>query len=510
MKAEFLGHAGVCISNKETKIVMDGWFTKNGAFDASWYQFPANHYYMERDWSDLTAVIVSHEHMDHLDPEFLSVIPKDVPIYIPDYPSSNLYEKIKLLTNRIAKKISLEKPHKIGDINCQIWTEESPMNQDSIWVFKTDQKSIINTVDSRVSISQIKSMMDYIGSKPNLLLVQCSGASWFPVVYTQYDPDKKMKVSEKKSESKLNYVWSTTKALQPEHLVINAGPPAFLDKEIFYANYDPIFPNPQVSKKWILNKGYKKSVFAPMPGDILDLELNNYTENNSIREYFSWENTSDYLKTYAEKMQPYINSVKNRVDRIPNKDFHEKLEEHFKKIFKINTYFNQRINMTILFDITGSDGGKWIVNFSQKPYLKIFEEGDSFDYKYNFHSKWLKRIIYEKLPWEDFFLSLRFISWRDPDVYNDHLLGLLKFNDSDATYAVELFEKSKSDQTIFVTTHDGEKYEIEKFCPHAGASLETGIVTNKQIECSNHHYIFDLRTGKCINANCNLKTKKIK
>ena len=47
MKIEFLGHAGICISYKQTKIVMDGWFTKNGAFDASWYQFPANHYYME-------------------------------------------------------------------------------------------------------------------------------------------------------------------------------------------------------------------------------------------------------------------------------------------------------------------------------------------------------------------------------------------------------------------------------------------------------------------------------
>ena len=99
MKVEFLGHAGVCISSKQTKIVMDGWFTKNGAFDASWYQLPANHYYMEYDWSDLTAVIVSHEHMDHLDPEFLSGIPKDIPIYIPDYPSSNLYEKIKFWNN---------------------------------------------------------------------------------------------------------------------------------------------------------------------------------------------------------------------------------------------------------------------------------------------------------------------------------------------------------------------------------------------------------------------------
>ena len=95
MKIEFLGHAGLCISNKQTKIVMDGWFTKNGAFDASWYQFPANHHYMKYDWSDLTAVIVSHEHMDHLDPEFLSSISKNIPIYIANYPSSNLYDKIK-------------------------------------------------------------------------------------------------------------------------------------------------------------------------------------------------------------------------------------------------------------------------------------------------------------------------------------------------------------------------------------------------------------------------------
>ena len=48
----------------------------------------------------------------------------------------------------------------------------------------------------------MKSMMDYIGGEPNLLLVQCSGASWFPVVYTQYESDEKMKVSEKKKESK--------------------------------------------------------------------------------------------------------------------------------------------------------------------------------------------------------------------------------------------------------------------------------------------------------------------
>ena len=35
MKIEFLGHAGICIKTNNSKIVMDGWFTKNGAFDGA-------------------------------------------------------------------------------------------------------------------------------------------------------------------------------------------------------------------------------------------------------------------------------------------------------------------------------------------------------------------------------------------------------------------------------------------------------------------------------------------
>ena len=187
MKIEFLGHAGICIKTNNSKIVMDGWFTKNGAFDGAWYQFPENHDYMKHDWSDITAAIVSHEHMDHLDPEFLSILPENVPIFIPNYPSPNFQKKIKSLINKEPIILSLEQPHKIGDIECQIWTEESPMNQDSIWVFKSENQSIVNTVDSRVSLAQVQSMKNFIGKNPDLLLIQCSGASWFPITYSQYD-----------------------------------------------------------------------------------------------------------------------------------------------------------------------------------------------------------------------------------------------------------------------------------------------------------------------------------
>ena len=72
MKAQFLGHAGLLIDSGKTRLLMDAWLSSEGAFDASWYQLPQNHHLRNRDWSGLHAVIVSHEHMDHLDPAFLS------------------------------------------------------------------------------------------------------------------------------------------------------------------------------------------------------------------------------------------------------------------------------------------------------------------------------------------------------------------------------------------------------------------------------------------------------
>ena len=52
--------------------------------------------------------------------------------------------------------------------------------------------------------------------------------------------------------------------------------------------------------------------------------------------------------------------------------------------------------MTVFFDIDGSDGGKWIVNFSTKPYIKEFEENDKYDNKYSLNIKCLKNIYFIK------------------------------------------------------------------------------------------------------------------
>jgi hypothetical protein len=49
-------------------------------------------------------------------------------------------------------------------------------------------------------------------------------------------------------------------------------------------------------------------------------------------------------------------------------------------------------------------------------------------------------------------LSLRFSAYRDPDIYNDHLLGLLKFNDAVSLRFIEAYEKRKTPESIVVAT----------------------------------------------------------
>jgi UDP-MurNAc hydroxylase len=125
-------------------------------------------------------------------------------------------------------------------------------------------------------------------------------------------------------------------------------------------------------------------------------------------------------------------------------------------------------------------------------------------YIYRFQSRWLPSILDGRTPWEDFLLSLRIRAWRDPDVYNDHLLGLLKFAEPAALRAVETFETTTASDERITIHSDGWVYSVSRYCPHAGNDLlNTGeVLPGGRLCCLAHHYEFDLTSGRCVNGNC--------
>lgn len=47
----------------------------------------------------------------------------------------------------------------------------------------------------------------------------------------------------------------------------------------------------------------------------------------------------------------------------------------------------------------------------------------------------------------------------------------------------------------------GGFHAVENFCPHKGAPLADGELRGHAIECSWHGWLFDVRTGTCLNRN---------
>lgn len=505
MRVTFLGHAGLYLETDTTRLVMDSWFTREGAFDASWFQLPANHHLGERDWSGITAAIVSHEHMDHLDPEFLRTLPETVPIYVPQYPSTVLVRKLMRLVRRPPKVLRTDAVHQLGDVEVRVWTEPSPMNQDSVWVFRHRGHSVVHMVDSRLDLDQLDDIVAFVGT-PDLLLVQCAGASWFPLVYDNYGAATKFARGLRKREQKLSYVMATANRLQPRRIVVCAGPPAFLDEALRYANADPSFPTPAESCAWLRDKGYAGDTFAPLPGDTFNLATGELTKDRAMHAEFAWADTTRYIEGYARRMQPEITAAYRRGDELRVDDLDAAVRAHFARMLGLSPYFNRRIDVTLCLDI--EDAGVWLVDFRAGT-VRRGAVTDPHQYRYRFHARWLKRILVNHVPWEDFLLGLRFTAFRDPDVYNDHLLGLLKFNDAASLRAVEEYERRDADETIVRTAPDGARYEIARYCPHAAAALDAAPIEGHVITCLLHHYEFDLDTGRCLSGNCALRTKKL-
>jgi UDP-MurNAc hydroxylase len=161
--------------------------------------------------------------------------------------------------------------------------------------------------------------------------------------------------------------------------------------------------------------------------------------------------------------------------------------------------------MTVRFELSGAVEGRWDVDLRPEG-VRVDLTGRAHrpaDYGFRLDSRWLAAVISGRIAWEDLFLSLRFSAWRNPDIYNDYLIGLLKHADPSALAAVENYELTRDlDNTVVVS--DGDRsWEVSRLCPHASEDLGVGaVIRDGVLRCLGHNFEFDLATGACLNARC--------
>ncbi|MEX0761113.1 MAG: MBL fold metallo-hydrolase [Dehalococcoidia bacterium] len=497
MLVTFLGHAGLLIETQRARLLVDPWLSHEGAYQAAWFQYPSNSHIQIGGLNHISAVIITHEHEDHFDREFLSRLPSHVPVFMPNYPSRYLKEQVRELGFSAARNLPQWRAMRIGDVSFFFVSELSPMNHDSALVIEHSGRTLLNLNDARLSSAQLDAIRHRSG-KVAALLFQSTGASWHPMCYT-YEEEHKRHISIQKAEAKLRSSLKTIKLLSPDIAVPFAGPPCFLDPELIEYNHDSYFMDQWSVCSWLQEHGVQGcSIF--LPGDMYDLGSASKIPDRQWQGFDPMERFA-HIEQMAPEKAPTIALVKSRFGE-PARPVFPVFDRYFHSLLGMSPYFNRNIDMRVGFDVFGTHGGEWTVDF-RAGHEGVYDQLDECNYVYRLESRWLYALLNGRLRWENFFLSLRFTASRNPDLYCDYLLGLLKFAEVTPLRSVEHHEMRLRDTDTFVIEAEGQRYRIARTCPHAGANLDeyAEVLPGRVLRCLAHYHEFSLDSGRCLNAN---------
>jgi L-ascorbate metabolism protein UlaG (beta-lactamase superfamily)/nitrite reductase/ring-hydroxylating ferredoxin subunit len=504
-----LGHAGLRVETADLRLLFDPWLT-GPAFLGSWYPLPDNRFMLTGTTLDCDWVAVSHEHQDHLDLRLLAALPDRVRVVIPKYPSAHLRVLLHEAGVRHVVEVGAWERLALNDSGdwLTVIPEVSPMCHDSGILVVANGYAVLHMNDARLSVAQLRRAAAEAGrDRIDFLGVQMSGASWHPICY-DYPADVVARVSSEKRVSKFRSVTRLVRNTTPRLVVPYAGPPCFLDAEVARHNQgipEPgLFPDPAQATAWLRDKLPAQRSLHLLPGDSIDVG------SAAVAREPRWESSpfealEPYLEDYAARRAGEIAAARAAY---PDPDgtvgLADLAEEHFVRLGELSPYFLARIGFVLRFEVDGPEGGRWDVHLGpDKVSVDRSGRAASPAYRIRVASRWLWPVVSGRAGWEDLFLSLRFSAARDPDRYNDYLVGLLKHADAAALSAVERYEVLRDpDETVEVADGD-RRFQVSRYCPHAGEDLrEGGVVTGGVLRCLAHNFEFDLSSGTCLNARC--------
>jgi len=508
MRITYLGHAGLRVDAADLRLLMDPWLSRTGAFQGAWFQFPANAHLDQASLLDCDYVTVSHEHLDHMDTAVLTRLPDTATVLIPEYPSPNFRDRLKAAG--VANVIEVPAWRKFRLNEQGDWltfiTEQSPMCNDSAVLVYAGGASLLHCNDARLTVGQARRAALECGGKLDVLAAQMASATWHPICY-EYPPEQMAEIAAAKRNGKFRVVGRLLRLVKPELAVPFAGPMCFLDPELRHHNRwlkpPGLFPDQKQAAEYLSARLPGQQVGLWLPGDKYE-PLSRRHVADSIWRDFSFGETDEYLDAYAKAREPYIEEVCATYPEAAA-DLGERFIEHFRRLGEISPYFLERIDMTVRFELSGTVEGRWDVDLRPEG-VRVDLSGRAHrpaEYGFRLDSRWLAAVLTGQIAWEDLFLSLRFSAWRHPDIYNDYLIGLLKHAEPQALHAVEAYERGRATNETIVVDAPAGRYEISRYCPHAGEDLAIGsLVVDGAIRCLGHNLEFDLATGTCLNARC--------
>ncbi len=508
MRATSLGHAGILIEAGNSRILCDPWFVP--AFFGSWFVFPRN------DQLDIelvtkiespTHLYISHIHGDHLDEAFLANhVSREAIILLPDFPSRELERRLTSLgfTNFIGttngKEVSIDDETNIA-IHVETSITDGP-GGDSALVVSDKTARLVNQNDCRTGD------LDALRSHGPIDLhwLQFSGAIWYPMVYEQ-DPATKQKLARAKVESQFARALKYVESLDARAVVPSAGPPCFLDEDLFHMNMitgaeTSIFPDQTKFLERLHQAGRHNDILA-IPGTVIEIsakEINvSLPKNIDITRIF--DDKEKYLRQYQADWSTWLSDEKAKWSTPasdPRSDLFSTLQAWFEPLLALAPALRVGIGSNCL--IKTSDLSI-LINFKTGKVEKYTDQ--QFGFRLDIPRELLEAIIRQQaVDWSNsFFLSCRFTAWRSGE-FNEYIYNFFKSLSVERMIRTEHEAATRLDFSKDLSEEiELGDYVMQRKCPHRQADLSVfGEINGAELTCSLHGWRFSLTDGRCLNA----------
>jgi len=497
------GHASMRIDTAAGSILCDPWV--NPAYFASWFPFPDN---AGLDWDALGRVdylYVSHLHRDHFDAQTLRRhVRKSATVLLPEYPTSQLEDELRdlgftsFLKTESGRVYELDGGLKVM-IQSLISPTDGPIGDSSLWV-EHDGVRVLNQNDARPADLSAFTALGPVHAH----LLQFSGAIWYPMVY-ELPQAAKRAFGKQKRDRQFDRTWRYIDDLQAAHVFPIAGPPCFLDDELWqfndiFADEGNIFPDQSVFVAEYAKVGGRNAVVL-LPGSVSELTGTAIatTHPSDPDEFFA--NKLEHLQQMRERKAPLIAAEKASW-RHPEIDVLGELKKRIEPLLEESIYLANGVGGPVRFDLLSYQRDaveSIVIDFPGKQVRPYADE--KVRYRFKTGRELIEHLIYlGEGDWvNSLFLSCRFSAARIGQ-YNEYVYAFFKCLTEERLQYAEGWYDEHEHSVDAEDTHLGD-WTVQRRCPHLKADLSRfGIIDGNVLTCQLHGWKFDLPTGRCLTS----------
>ncbi|MCU1504168.1 MAG: hypothetical protein JWM12_3522 [Ilumatobacteraceae bacterium] len=506
MRATSIGHAGILIDTRGGSILCDPWFLP--AFFGSWFVFPRNDQLagelLERiEHPDF--LYISHLHADHLDEPWLAGhVERETTVLLPGYPTRELERKLRafgftrFVRTRDGEETDLGAGLKVA-IHVETSITDGP-GGDSALVVDDGTAVLVNQNDCRTT--DLEALRRH--GTVDLHWIQYSGAIWYPMVYDE-PPARMRELVDAKVASQLTRAMRYVEAIDAAAVVPSAGPPVFLDPELFHLNVitgdEPsIFPDQRIFLARLADAGRRGVLAIPGTEIVLadgQISVTHPAPQADVDAIFT--DKSAYLARYQADWLPWLDALR-ATWHTPTADLLTTLQAWWRPLLAMAPTLRAGVGAVVVLRAGDEEIAIDFPNADVRAYA-----GEPCAFRFEIQRELVETVTAQRaVDWSNaLFLSCRFTAWR-VGPFNEYVYNFFKSLSVERMRRAEAEALRKLDpeqhgiaaQEIRIGDHI-----VERTCPHRHADLAVfGEIDGCELVCTLHGWRFDLETGRCLTA----------